>query len=391
VDHLPDGENRMTVSRRPVVALVCDAIYPYSRGGRELRYRELLPRLAQHADVHVYTMHWWSGPDSYAEGSVTYHAISPLLPMYANNRRSQTQALLFGLACLRLLRADFDLLEADQIPFFQIFVLRAIATLRRKPFTVTWHEVWSRSYWHDYLGRAGLAAWAAEWVAMRLPDRIIAASPQTAERLRAALGGRASISTVPNGIDLAVIRAAYPEAEPADVVFVGRLISHKRVDMLLAAVARVRAAGRPITCRIIGDGPEREALEAQAGELGIRDAVEFRYDVSEQKDLYALVKASRLFVSLSAREGFGMAVLEAIACGVPVLTTSDPDNLARHLVADYSLGAVCEPAADVVADAIRAALDQAEPAAGDGRGADAWVDGYDWSAMAGRLADAYFA
>jgi hypothetical protein len=44
-----------------------------------------------------------------------------------------------------------------------------------------------------------------------------------------------------------------------------------------------------------------------------------------------------------------------------------------------------------VADAIRAALDQAEPAAGDGRGADAWVDGYDWTAMAGRLADAYFA
>ena len=45
-----------------------------------------------------------------------------------------------------------SVLEADQIPFFQLFVLRAVATLRRKPFTITWHEVWSRSYWRDYLG-----------------------------------------------------------------------------------------------------------------------------------------------------------------------------------------------------------------------------------------------
>jgi glycosyltransferase involved in cell wall biosynthesis len=380
----------MTMRQRPVVALVCDAIYPYSRGGRELRYQELLPRLAEHAEVHVYTMHWWDGPASYADGGVTYHAISPLLPMYSGDRRSLKQALLFGLACLRLLRADFDLLEADQIPFFQLFVLRAVATLRRKPFTITWHEVWSRSYWRDYLGWAGWAAWAAESVAMRLPDQIIAASPQTAERLRAALGERASIATVPNGIDLAVIRAAFPEAEPTDVVFVGRLISHKRVDMLLAAVARVRAGGRPVTCRIIGDGPERLALESLAGELGIRDAVDFRYDVSEQKELYALVKASRLFVSLSAREGFGMAVLEAIACGVPVLTTSDPDNLAQHLVADYSRGAVCEPALDAVVAAIRDALSQPEQGPGPGYGTDAWVEGYDWSAMAARLADAYF-
>ena len=82
--------------------------------------------------------------------------------MYSGDRRSLKQALLFGLACLRLLRADFDLLEADQIPFFQLFVLRAVATLRRKPFIITWHEVWSRSYWRDYLGWAGWAAWAAE-------------------------------------------------------------------------------------------------------------------------------------------------------------------------------------------------------------------------------------
>jgi hypothetical protein len=81
------------MSQRRVVALVCDVIYPYSRGGRDLRYRELLPRLAEHADVNVYTMHWWDGPAIHRSDGVTYHAISRLVPLYTNERRSIWQAV----------------------------------------------------------------------------------------------------------------------------------------------------------------------------------------------------------------------------------------------------------------------------------------------------------
>ncbi len=81
--------------------------------------------------------------------------------------------------------------------------------------------------------------------------------------------------------------------------------------------------------------------------------MEFRADVGEQKELYALLKSARLFVSLSVREGFGMAVLEAIACGLPVLTTSAPDNHAQHLVREYSRGTVCGPGLDTVTAAVR--------------------------------------
>lgn len=375
-------------SQRHVIALVCDVIYPYSRGGRELRNQQLLPRLAERADVHVYTMRWWDGPSTYRDGGVTYHAISRLLPLYTNNRRSIRQALLFGLASLRLLRCRFDVLEADHIPYFQVFVLRIVATLKRRPFTVTWHEVWSRSYWREYLGWAGLVAWSIEWLAMRLPDRIIAASPETAERLRRTLGKHKSITAVPNGIDLNAIRSASPDGESSDLVVVGRLIEHKRVGMLLEALALLHARGMHVTCRIIGDGPEREALQDRARALGVAQAVEFRPDVFEQKELYGLVKAAKLFASLSAREGFGIAVLEAIACGVRVLTTSAPDNLAQHLVARYSRGTVCEPTLDSVTEAVRKLLVEAgEPY---DRSTDPWVADYDWSAMTDRVASVYF-
>ncbi len=106
--------------RRRRIALVTDAIAPYHRGGKEQRYRELVARLAHDADVHVYTMKWWDGPRVRREGAVTYHAISPRLPLYSGSRRSIRQAVVFALCCLRLLFARFDVLEADHMPYIQL-------------------------------------------------------------------------------------------------------------------------------------------------------------------------------------------------------------------------------------------------------------------------------
>ena len=90
----------MSRRERPVVALVTDAIYPYFRGGKELRYHEVAQRLGQRADVHVCTMHWWAGPAEKREGPVTFRAVCRLYPMYSGERRSYREAFLFAFACL---------------------------------------------------------------------------------------------------------------------------------------------------------------------------------------------------------------------------------------------------------------------------------------------------
>ncbi len=367
--------------KRPAVALVIDAIYPYSLGGRELRCHELVRRLADRADIHVYTMHWWNGPRTLRTENVTFHAVSKLIPMYRKNRRSIWQALSFAAGCTRLIWSKFDVLEADHIPYFQIFVLRAIATAKRRRFVVTWHEVWGYSYWRSYLGWLGPGAWFVEWLAMRLPDHIVAASPQTAERLQAALGGRASVSVAPNGIDLEAIGSVCADSAPTDVVVVGRLMAHKRVGLLLDAIALLHAQGLPVTCRVIGDGPDRLRLHRQAEELGIRAAVEFLHDIREQKEVYSLVKSAKVFVSPSDREGFGIAVLEALACGVPVVTTAAPNNLAQYLVARSSRGTVCESSAPALADAIKAVLSAPDLSATGANGQDPWLSEYRWESV----------
>lgn len=376
----------MAGTAKPVVAMVTDAIYPYHRGGKEIRYQELIRRLAARAELHVYTMHWWDGPRVVRDESVTLHAISRRLPMYTQSRRSLRQAIFFAVACARLFVSRFDVLEADHMPYVQILVLRLVATVKRKRFVVTWHEVWGKEYWRDYLGPAGAFAWFVEQLAMRLPDHIIAASPHTADRLAATLGARASVSVAPNGIDLETVRRSYAHPAATDLVVVSRLMPHKRIGMLLEVVARLHAEGLPVTCRVIGDGPEREALHTRARSLGVDRAVEFCHDVREQKEVYSLIKAARVFVFPSAREGFGIAVLEALACGVPVVTTSAPDNLARHLVARSPRGTICDPDVLAITEAVRSVL-SARPAPATSAD-DSWLAEYGWDTMTDRVARA---
>jgi glycosyltransferase involved in cell wall biosynthesis len=221
---------------------------------------------------------------------------------------------------------------------------------------------------------------------MRVPDHIIAASSHTAERLCASLGDRASITIAPNGIDLDAVRRSYPHHTATDLVVVSRLMPHKRISMLLDAVALLHSEGVFVTCRIIGDGPDREELRNQARTLGVEQAVEFRHDVREQKEIYELVKAAKIFVLPSAREGFGIAVLEALACGVAVVTTSAPDNLAQHLVARSRYGIICESTASAIAAAVRLRLADRGSATGEGSdGDDLWLAEYNWDVMAGRV------
>jgi glycosyltransferase involved in cell wall biosynthesis len=374
----PSGDNPTPSGGKPVVALVIDAVFPYHLGGREVRYHELTKRLSQHASVHVYTMQWWEGPRTLVDGDITFHAISRNHAMYVKGRRSLKQASFFALGCMRLLWHRFDVLSADHIPYFQILVLRLIADLRRKRFVVTWHEVWSRASWREYLGWMGVLAWLTEWLAMRLPDSIIAASAQTEQRLRAVVGSRALIAVAPNGVDLDAINSADPDGNVTDLVVVGRLVNHKRVDMLLDAISRLHAAGVLATCRIIGDGPEREALHHQAEVQGLSTVVDFRHGVRSQTEVYALVKAARIAVFPSEREGFGAAVLEALACGVPVVTTSAPDNLSKDLVSRSARGFVCAPSADALATTLQHLLADPELRRGE---PDPWIGEYSWETV----------
>ncbi|HJP83483.1 MAG TPA: glycosyltransferase family 4 protein, partial [Fimbriimonadaceae bacterium] len=104
-----------------------------------------------------------------------------------------------------------------------------------------------------------------------------------------------------------------------DLVFVGRLVSDKGVDLAIGAVAELRERGIETNLTIIGGGEEREALERQAAELGIQDRVRFTGPM-QGEPLVAEINRHRIMVVPSRwKEPFGIVALEGIACGCAVV------------------------------------------------------------------------
>ena len=369
------------------LAVVSDSVAPWNTGGKERRNHELLVRLAARGfTVDVYTMRWWRTPGSLERDGITYHAICPLLPLYAGGRRSIVQALVFALASLRVVTRRFDVLEVDAIPFLQLFPMRLVAWLRRRPMVVTWHEYWGSAYWTDYLGAPGRIAAAVERLAIGLPDRIIAASYGTAERLRAAYPRDLDIDVVPPGIPLLAADARPREAacSVVELLSVGRLLDHKRVDVAIDACALLRAEGLDARLTVIGEGPELHALCARGKALG--EAVRFRPFVPEHAEVLAAMGRADVLVFPSVREGFGMVALEAMAMGTPVVTSDHPDNFARHIVVDGFNGHTCAAEPSAVAAAIRSCLDRL-PELTDG--ARRTAEDHDWINLVDKAERAY--
>jgi glycosyltransferase involved in cell wall biosynthesis len=132
---------------------------------------------------------------------------------------------------------------------------------------------------------------------------------------------------------------------------VGRLAPEKGLDTLLDAWPAVVAAFPKARLTLIGEGPERPSLKARVSRLGLADAVELP---GATDDPTRALRAADLFVLPSREEGMSIALLEAMALGLPLVATSIPGN--RRLVQDFKHGRLVPP--DDPAAFARAVIDQ---------------------------------
>jgi glycosyltransferase involved in cell wall biosynthesis len=314
-----------------------DAIYPYNMGGADKRLWELARKLAENGehDVHIYGMKWWHGPDTIVTENVHLHGVCKVRELY-NNRgiRSIKEALIYALKVLPpLLRADYDVIDCNQFPYFPCFSGKIASIIRKRPLVITWLEVWG-AYWSEYLGATcGSFGKVVERLTMRLPDAVVAISQKTKSDLIRCKVKPQLIDVIPVGIDLERISNIAPAMSATDVLFAGRLIREKRVDLLLKALAIAKTNAPTISCVIIGDGPERRSLEGLTAKLGLNDNVDFMGFV-DQDGLTAQMKSSKVLVLPSVREGFGLVIVEANACMLPVISISHEMSAVRELIED---------------------------------------------------------
>lgn len=338
--------------KRQRIVVVNDTMYPWFVGGKEERLRQLRDNINQNdSEVIFATMRWWDGP------TPDYHvAICRKMEIYKNGRRSISTSLIFAISCFKVFRLRPDLVEADQMPFLQIWPLKLICLALRIPLSVTWHEVWGAQYWRQYLGRLGFLAAGIEGLSMRLPDRIIAVSEMTKSRLISSGVNPHKIIVVPNSVNSAEIKSATTELPITDLLYVGRLISHKRVELLLEAIALLNREEIYPSISIVGTGPELTNLQEQSRKILREGQVTFYPEHLDSSDIWALMAHSKIFVSASEREGYGIAVLEAITSGAKVLVSSHEDNAARFLVSEESGQIVPDQTPRAWAEAIKFGL-----------------------------------
>ncbi|ATE56034.1 glycosyltransferase family 4 protein [Actinosynnema pretiosum] len=209
----------------------------------------------------------------------------------------------------------------------------------------------------------------------------VAVSPSTRREMRGRLKLRAPVFIVPNGT-----ARVFPEvgrtAAPT-IVVVGRLVPHKRVDLLLERLPEVLARFPDLVVHFVGDGPERERLRELAAPLG--RAVLFH---GRQPDAVRdeLLGRAWLTASASAAEGWGCSVVEAAAAGVPCVGRRVPGI--RDSVVDGVTGWLVDDERDLGAAVVRAlrAVTAPQDAAAVAARCRAWAARFDWERSADLLA-----
>jgi glycosyltransferase involved in cell wall biosynthesis len=291
---------------------VLHVITGLAAGGAETQLAQLLRHSDHHADVIAL----------YNAGSVAAEIQTDGRAVLDLGMRSNRQVGVLG-RLVRLIRAGrYDVVHTHL--YRACLYGRIAARLGGVPVVVaTEHSLLSDGRLE---GRAvSRPVWALYRLAERCGDLTIAVSTAVHESLRRRGIPERRLATVPNGLELGRyrfqaaardrVRTQLGLGRHTQVVgTVGRLHRWKNLDLALRAVAPLLGPDRAFV--VIGDGPERAALTALADRLGVADRVRF---TGERLDVPELLSALDAFVFPSANDTFGLAVIEALASGLPVV------------------------------------------------------------------------
>jgi glycosyltransferase involved in cell wall biosynthesis len=364
------------------VCLVYDCLFPHTVGGAERWYRDLAERLAAegHEVTYLTLRQWPRGERAQIDERVRVVCAGPRLALYTTDgRRRILPPLVFGAGVLaHLLRHGhrYDIVHTCAFPYFSLLAAALARPLARFGLVVDWFEVWSRSYWRDYLGGAGgRVGELVQRLCALVPQRAFCFSELHAERLRA-LGLRGPVTVLRGLYAGATTLAPGPAAveprpvtvestpDPAEpppaatapaapmVMFAGRLIPEKQVTLAVAAMALAVARVDRLRGEFLGDGPERATLDAAITEHGLQGIVTARgFTATEVVD--AEMRRAMCMLLTSRREGYGLVVVEAAARGTPSVVVAGDDNAATELIEEGVNGFVASSAEPArIADAI---------------------------------------
>ncbi|MBN1484474.1 MAG: glycosyltransferase family 4 protein [Chloroflexia bacterium] len=285
---------------------------------------------------------------------------------------------------LRRLRGRYDVIldSANGIPFFS-------PLFSSVPTVLLVHHVHREVFFRELPRHLAHVANGLEGKAMPLVYRkrpCITVSESSRQALvRLGLPAE-NITVIHNGLDHDRYGPG-PKCERPLLLYLGRLRHYKSIDVALRALPDILRVVPELEFGIVGSGPAESSLRALTRELGIAARVRFYGHVAEA-DKIRLLQQAHLVVNPSMKEGWGLTVIEANACGTPVVAADVPGlrNSVRHgetglLVPYDDPGALARTVSELLLDTHR--REQLT------RNALAWAAGFDWSASAQQCLDLF--
>lgn len=299
------------------ICIVSEFFIPHYQGGGERRYYEIAKALIREGHtVDVISMKIHDKNEEEIFDGIKVHHIGPTIkkpPL-----RSVTDFIRFSFAVFRwILSHDYDIIDAQTYaPLIPSFLG---AKIKNIPMVATIHDVSTRG--DDQWIQSSKIATITEKILLRIPyQKIITVSHSTKNALIQFWGVKEDrIQVVYNGVDLKLIEEVkIQEKYENTIIFVGRLAPHKHVDHLLKILKSIKSQINNPKLLIVGDGVERENLINLTQKYGLQNQVEFRGNLN-YPELISELKKSNILALPSTREGFGMVLIEANACGIPVV------------------------------------------------------------------------
>ncbi len=316
------------------IAVIQETFPPYISGSGKRVY-EIFKRLsARGHQVTVYTAAWDEniGAADTLEGIVVKR-IKVDNFITKDNFRVPHRSLHYIMEAVRRIRRDglFDILELSSSPLVHVYLAKIYQKQLARKINLTVHECWL-DYWFRYKPlHIAIPGFTLEYFSYFLPDNLVAVSNFTKKRLVSYIPGlNKKLSVIPNGVDKALLKYPRPQSTGPNLIFIGRLYPHKRVEDILYIYKGIVEEVPDATLYIVGGGPELPRLKHIAKEYGLKNAV-FTGPLPT-REVIKLLASSKVLLIASVREGFSIVTLESLALGTPVVARYSPYSAVTDLI-----------------------------------------------------------
>ncbi len=310
-----------------------------TRGGGEVMFNQLAHELANRGhEIHV-IKHRMLGSNerdiniSNSERVIFYDIFPPVehkggLPATViHNLLYVLNAVRRGVKIVR--KRSVNLIHANS--YSPILAGWLISKITKRPLLVTIHDVGSihgMIFWERWMRQFGrlstlkaLIGYAFELLSIKLSKNIHTVSETSKKDILQIGFKNKNIYVIPNSLDLRLYPGNDNVEYENEIVFIGRLVFYKNLEVVLKALKCMSSQDVKLT--VIGDGPMKKHWQKLAEDLGITDKVEFKGYVPHEEKIKILRRASALVLP-SLFEGFGIVILEAWAYKKPVIVANTP-------------------------------------------------------------------